>query len=239
MYRQYPRKAITDLYLVSDEPNFDPYGGWDGFWVDLTKVTPIKDIPMKEMKCDEVLKHWNFIKMQSQGTITDPVPPTIYNRLLEKIDISIIHEYNLQPEPVMKAGYSGQFSSEEEFKDKVVEPLLKRWGFKYQRQYPCEFIIGSQSHLCQIDFLVRDEKRILTLFEDKLKITSDKELSKAALQAKSYSLQLGVSTFVVASPEGFWIYRLEKAKEILIQKIDYSEFNVKNELLRNLIVKSR
>ena len=42
MYRQTPRKAIADLYSVSQDPWFDPFGGWTGFWVPLKKVTPIK-----------------------------------------------------------------------------------------------------------------------------------------------------------------------------------------------------
>jgi hypothetical protein len=37
MYRQAPRKAIADIYSVSEPPYFDPYGGWGGFWVPLKK----------------------------------------------------------------------------------------------------------------------------------------------------------------------------------------------------------
>jgi len=38
-------------------------------------------------------------------------------------------------------------------------------------------------------------------------------------QAKSYALQLGVGGFVVASPEGFWIYKLDRNKEVPIANI--------------------
>lgn len=239
MYRQFPRKAITDLYYVSDDSYFDPFGGWDGFWVELKKLTSLKDISMSEMKCDSILKEWNFVKMQSQGTITDPVPNSVFNHLLERIDKNILNDYNITPEPLANAIHSGQFSSEEEFEDKVIEPMLKRWGLKFQRQSPCEFIIGSQSHICQIDFLVRDEIGLITLFENKVRIANEKELSRAVLQAKSYSLQMGISSFIVASPEGFWVYNLNKNKESLLEKLEFSEFEKNSERMKSIISRLR
>ena len=223
MYRQTPRKAIADLYYVSQEPWFDPFGGWTGFWVPLRKITSIKDITMVDMKHDEVLKQWSFVKTSSQGVSTAPMPYFAYNRLLELIDENIKKEFNLTPEITTISAQTKniiEFKDEKDFEDKVIDPLLKRWGFKHHRQYPCEFAIGSQHHTCQVDFLVKDSNNEnITLFEDKIRIANEKELNRAVLQAKSYALQLGMGGFVVASPEGFWIYKLSRNKEELIEVI--------------------
>ncbi len=90
-----------------------------------------------------------------------------------------------------------------------------------------------------MDFIIRDERGTLTLFEDKLEILNDARLQEAVLQAKSYSLLLGINNFVIASPEGFWIYKLDKNNEILLEKISSNEFKEKEEGMRDLILKLR
>lgn len=225
MYRQTPRKAITDLYYVSQEPWFDPFGGWTGFWVPIKKITSIKDISMVDMKHDEVLKQWSFVKTSSQGVSTAPMPFFAYNRLLDLIEKDTKEKFNLQKEITADSPQGEnkniiEFKDEKEFEDKVIDPLLKQWGFKHQRQYPCEFVVGSQRHICQVDFIVKDDNNDnIIIFEDKIRIANEKELNRAVLQAKSYALQLGMGGFVVASPEGFWIYKLERNKEVLISMI--------------------
>lgn len=239
MYRQAPRKAIADIYRVSESPYFDPYGGWGGFWVPLEKITPINDITMVEMKHDLILGKWGFAKCSSQGVVTAPVPYSIYNRLLELIGKDVCERNNLTSEPVAKTVSSGQYATEEEFEDDVLEPLFRHWGFKFQRQFPCYFTIGTQYHTCFVDFLVQDPKGTVTLFEDKIEILNDIQLHKAILQAKSYSLLLGINNFVIASPEGFWIYKLDKNNEILLEKISSDEFKEKEESIRELLLNLR
>jgi hypothetical protein len=220
MYRQTPRTAITDIFHVYQNPLFDPFGGWKGFWVPLRKITPVKDITMTEMKHDNVLKRWSFVKTSSQGVSTAQMPYFAYNRLLELIDSDIKQKFDLKPEENSIAVISNdnniiEYKDEKEFEDKVIDPLLRRWGFKHQRQYPCDFVVGSQHHICQVDFLVRDsDNEDIILFEDKIRIANEKELNRAVSQAKSYALQLGLGGFVVASPEGFWIYKLDRNNEV-------------------------
>jgi len=52
-------------------------------------------------------------------------------------------------------------------------------------------------------------------------------------------LLLGINNFVIASPEGFWIYKLDKNNEILLEKISSNEFKEKEEGMRDLILKLR
>ena len=195
---------------------------------------------MVDMKHDEILKQWSFVKTSSQGVSTAPIPYFAYNRLLELIDEDVKKEYDLNPEITATTTQPNEiieFKDEREFEDKVIDPLLKRWGFKHQRQYPCEFVIGSQHHTCQVDFLVKNDKNEnIILFEDKIRIANEKELNRAVLQAKSYALQLGMGGFIVASPEGFWIYNLDRNKEVLLNKI--ASDNIKEiEEMKSLILK--
>jgi len=94
---------------------------------------------------------------------------------------------------------------------------MKQWGFEYRRQHPCHFRVGSQYTRGRVDFYVRDERGLLTLFENKLRILKDEELRPAVEQAKSYALLLGSPSFVVASPEGMWLYSLERNDEKLVK----------------------
>jgi hypothetical protein len=146
----------------------------------------------------------------------------------------------LNPEPVATKGRSGQFTSEADFEEKVIEPMLKRWGFKYKPQYACRFRIGSQNHRGRVDFYVSDKDGSLTLFEDKFRIFNDEDLKLAVNQAKSYALLLGMPSFVVASPEGLWLYSLSKNEETLVKKLVFDEIDQKQEEeFRHLLLKIR
>lgn len=242
LYRTSPRKAITDILQVKTEPVFDPWGAWHGFWANLTRICSIDDIPFAEMQRDPVLGEWGIVKKKFVGTVTEPVPYVAYNQLVKKISSEVQARYKLEPEEVTKPvspseppeglrkfsqlptlatpEYSGRFALEAEFEEKVVVPLLKkRWNFKHHAQYGCPVWIGSQQHQLWVDFLVSDDERPLTLFEDKLRFINDEDLKSAVGQAKSYALLLGLSSFVVASPEGMWLYALDGNQERLEEPI--------------------
>lgn len=218
---------------------FDIWGAWDGFWVDLARVGAVEDITFAAMRADPVLSQWKLVRRQFQWTVTEPIPHSIYNRLLEKIPEPTRQEYELQPEPVAEVGGSGQFTSEAEFEEKIIVPLLKRWEFKYQAQHPCVFRFGSQDHRGRVDFLVSDERGRLTLFEDKFRIHNDHHLESAVAQAKSYALMLGLPSFVVAAPEGFWLYSLRQNVEQLELNVPGDALAEHEEELRSQILRSR
>ncbi len=240
MYRMSPRKAIADVYRIKDEPYFDPWGEWGGFVVPMEKVCAIEDISFPEMKKDHILGKWGLVRKHFVGTVTEPVPHSMYNRLLDKIPETTRDEYGLEYEPVATMESSGQFASEAEFEQKRIVPLLKHWGLKYQAQYPCLFRVGSQYHSGRVDFYVRDAAGPLTLFEDKVRIISDVELEPAVDQAKSYALLLGLPSFVVASPEGMWLYSLDRNQETLVRQVPASEFrDQQEEEFRDMLVRLR
>jgi len=217
-YRTAPHSALTDLFRIEDDPIFDPWGGWHGFWVKMKKIAPLPPITLREMKADSTLARWSLVRRQFQGSV-EAMPHTIYNRLLQEIPESIRKRHQLHPEVIAQAPQSGEFASEKDFEDRVVEPLLRQWGFSFNRQYLCDFQIGSQVIRGRVDFLVEDQHGPITLFENKFRILGDGDLRKATDQAKSYALQLGTPSFVVASPEGFWLYQLRAHRERLIMQM--------------------
>jgi hypothetical protein len=241
IYRTDPVKAITDIYRVKDKPRFDPWGGWRGFWVAVEKVCAIQDIRFEEMRKDPILGEWSTVKKFFIGAVAEPVPPIVYNRLLKRIPSTVRAKHDLGPAVVAgsESGpesmgadsppshrptlptpeLSGRFALEADFEEKVVIPLLKqRWKFKYQAQYSRPVWIGSQEHQLRVDFLVSDDEGPVTLFEDKLRIIGDEDLKPAVRQAKSYALLLGLPSFVVASPEGMWLYALDGNQERLVEQ---------------------
>jgi len=252
MYRKDPRKAITDIYRVKSEPYFTPWGGWWGFDADMTKVCAIEGITFADMRKDEVLGKWGTVKKFFVGVVAEPVPSIIYNGLLKKVPETLRKKHHLEfakvvkpesPEPppgltqlpTVAWDFSGQFPTEAKFEEEVIIRLLKKhWSFKYTGQYTCPFRIGSQDHQGEVDFLVSDKEGPLTLFEDKLHILNDKELNLAVAQAKSYALLLGLPSFIVASPEGMWVYALDRNQERLQLSADEGnrEEEIKNLLLR-------
>ena len=215
MYRTSPVKAVVHLLKVTDDPSFDPWGGWQGFWVDLEHLAEIPPVGFSTMRSDPVLGQWSSVRKQFTGSITDPVPHSVYNRLLELIPRQLCSDLSLEPEALSELPDSGSYTCEADFEEKVVSPLLRRWSFKYQYQYPCRFYVGSQASACRVDYYVTDEIGPVTLFEDKYKIVSPESLDEAMRQGKSYALMFGLPSFVVCAPEGIWVYSLDRNVESL------------------------
>ena len=217
-YRTAPTKAITDVFVVAEDPYFEPFWSYDGFRVWMNHVCRIPDIPFSEMRLDPVLKEWGIIRAQFQGVVAEPVPYRMYNRLLELIPAELRVEHGLTSEVVSTASSAGDFGSEAEFDEKFIAPLLDKLGLKHSYQHNCRFALGSQVVHGRVDFFVSDERGPLTLFEDKIRIRDDKELKAARDQGASYALQLGLPSFVIAAPEGLWVYRLNKNIPELVRR---------------------
>ncbi len=125
IYRLSPRKAITDIFRVTEDPVFDPWGAWDGFWVQLERLCSLEDITFYEMQSDAILGEWGIVRKRFQGTVTEPIPHSIYNRLLERISEPVRRKFGLTAEPVAPVGSSGKFTSEADFEDRVCSAPLK------------------------------------------------------------------------------------------------------------------
>ncbi|GAB4215219.1 MAG: hypothetical protein OHK0022_54850 [Roseiflexaceae bacterium] len=111
---------------------------------------------------------------------------------------------------------------EREFENRVIIPLLKRWGLPYEKGYPCK-LDAQRSGI--IDFLVftEDGGQELTLFENKSGLRTNNQLSKASAQASRYADSLELRSFVLAAPEGLWIYRYSEGKAQLEHRFTPAE----------------
>lgn len=122
-------------------------------------------------------------------------------------------------------------SSEGEVDMKCIEPLLKGWKFNYVPQRPCKIREGHETREGQIDFYLHDKEGPLTIFEDKATIKSDDDLKNARAQARSYCIGLYifedimVNSFVIASKEGLWIYRIRNNEDVLVQRANPRALN--------------
>lgn len=143
------------------------------------------------------------------------------------------------PAPVATAPTVGPFASEKEFEAAVIVPLLDGLGWPYQREYTFQLTLGTQSHVGRIDFLVSDQDGPITLIENKLQILNDKDLEFARGQARSYASSLELSTFVVAAPQGMWVYAFERGKPQLKRKFEHDALRQCPQELRELLIASR
>lgn len=68
---------------------------------------------------------------------------------------------------------------------------------------------------------------------------NEKELEAAVRQGKSYALMLGLPGFVVASPEGIWIYSLNRIQEKLEKNVPVDELAAREKEVRSLLLSLR
>jgi hypothetical protein len=138
------------------------------------------------------------------------------------------------------AGPLSPFASEADFEETVVAPLLAGWGLPFERQFPVAFYIGSQPYRGRVDFLVRDAAgRPVTLLESKARITTESALRAAVGQGRSYALNLGLPSFVVAAPEGWWVYSLDGPQERWEATVWPHELAAQGAALRDLLLALR
>ena len=216
MYESAPVKAIRTIYVVENWPYFDPWWAWGGIKVNLTKLTEVPEIAFSWMRGNAELSKWSVIQRQFQGVISEPMPHACHNELVSQIPLEIREQYGIHEELVSAVSYSGEFATEAQFEDEIVEPLLRAWGISFTRQFPVKCYFGTQRVTGYVDFILKHEDRPIGLFENKLRIVSDQDLRSAINQAKSYSLMLGLKSFVVGSPEGLKLYSLNGVEEVLL-----------------------
>lgn len=94
------------------------------------------------------------------------------------------------------------------FEETVIVPLLNQWGMRFRRQARGALNMSSRRY-GRIDFLVHrpNNSAPLTLFENKAQIISERDLALAKAQAIRYAKAWHLRSFVVAAPEGLWVFR--------------------------------
>jgi hypothetical protein len=243
IYRMAPQKAITDLFVTAGPPFCDPLNYWD-VMVPIKRLARIQPITFADLRADKVLGDWSVIRRRFQGVRCEPIPDLYFNRLVELLPCTIRRKLDLEPVTISIMGRAGNYGTEAEFSVEVVEKLFKQCGLPIDPQWPCPVRVGHQVIVGRADYQVRDGRAPLTVVECKLRIRSDGsagnlDLDRTIDQAKSYALHLGLPSFVVASPEGFWVYSLERNQHKLELRIPGDRWEDRAGELKRLLLEIR
>jgi thioredoxin 1 len=125
---------------------------------------------------------------------------------------------------------------EAQLEDVVLIPLFAAWGWTVQRQAACVMGDGQRGRIDLLVFEHADAPPI-TLVESKRAIRSAYELQQAVTQAHAYAGSLGLSAFLIAAPQGIWMYRCDRAQAVCVRRftsldVHYSPEHLRQALLR-------
>jgi hypothetical protein len=100
------------------------------------------------------------------------------------------------------------YRTERDFEQRVIAPVIEAWGCKSRTQVTRLVYRGKQRVSGRIDFVIHrpQSRAVLTVLEAKREIRSVPQLYHAAYQAESYARALRLPHFVIAAPEGCWIF---------------------------------
>ena len=129
--------------------------------------------------------------------------------------------------------------SELAFETTQLEPVLKRAGVRYQRQFITPIQVGRSLYQARIDFYLHDEQGILSIIESKKAIMTSEELAQAIVQAKSYALPLGAPSFLIAAPQHIWLFSLHRNCETLEKEYTLATFKRNASQLRTHLLAYR
>jgi hypothetical protein len=108
--------------------------------------------------------------------------------------------------------------------DVVLIPLFAQWGWTVQRQAACTLGANQRG---RIDLLVFDHPDAppITLVESKRVIRGAYELQQAVTQAQAYARSLGLPSFLIAAPQGIWVYRCDGAQAVCVRQFTSLELH--------------
>lgn len=239
-YQAAPHKAITQLLRVKHDPYFDPWSAWEGFWAAAENTAEFPPLPLEQIRLDPLLSRWETLEQcRRHNVVTAPMPTAVYNRLLSYLPDAALAAADLRPAPVGPAPDSGWYAVKEEFGQKVVEPLLHGWAFAFEARYRCQCPLGRQNYPGHVDYLVRDAVGPITLFETQTHLLTEADQQAAAERVRPYALLLGLPTFVLAAPEGLWLYAVQRGEAALERRFTLDEVIAGPHVLRNLLLAQR
>ena len=138
-------------------------------------------------------------------------------------------------EPVL-----AEFADEQDFERRFLEPLLRKWGWSSQAQYPYKVHVGSGGETTlYVDQYVRDEQGRITLVESKRELRTPAQHNKALEQALSYARQLRFESVVLAAPQGLWLYQRDMYDHWLVHHETLEELLRPESTMRKKILERR
>lgn len=175
-----------------------------------THTNTIQTIQSRKISLNEVTLFWDSFLDEIS---TKSRRLTIENTA--KAPIKTQSQANIQTQDI---------STESDFETHILSHFIESLGWTSQPQYNFKEMSGSQYKTFIVDQYIERDGEAFTLFESKKSISTERELSTAAGQARSYALHLGIGCFIVAAQEGLWVYSLKKGKSKCIQKFTFDDF---------------
>ncbi len=204
MYLRTPVSAISSVWRSQSVGFIDPFF----YFYRCTFVgqpKKISRIPIQKIKADPVLGKMPIVSKNMQGINGVELKPSEYNYIVKISGIDVPKLEYASPE----SGYD--YENEKEVEEKLIKPLISKLGYSendYMRQMYIE--IGNHNHALIPDFVLNPissggHYSGFAIIEAKRSITSDKQLNKTKIQARSYAKLLGTKYAVIASMEKIWV----------------------------------
>lgn len=224
MYCLRPRSAIIAIYRCGsdayEDPMWEPWG--KNQWAELRDRIAIPQITLQEMKKDRILKDWSLVRTQFKGMLRHRVSNVVWDRIKEIVmekDDEIgkqLSEYSKSAKGIRTIHSAKSNITELAFEEQILIPLLQDLGWQLdksiKRQHEMRIKVGSgfpQRAIADfVGFSDTLERQTILIVENKRQITTEKHLRDAVEQCESYAGKLRCSRFVIAAPQGIWVYNL-------------------------------
>ena len=208
MYCLSPRSCIHSIWRAATPGFFDPFFHYYKS-VYITKPVIVPAITIHEMQKDEKLSQLPLVKANMQGINGRVIEKSYYDRILALLKEKGAETEKLPcltDEPI----HDAILKNEEDVEHSLLEPLLKRLGYKetdWKRKVSIRAGRGSNIYPDYVIFPneTPNNESGYWIWEAKLTITSRKQLQIDFGQAKSYARGLVCKGMGLISKEGVWL----------------------------------
>lgn len=214
MYAVAPRSHIESIWRIVGDGFSDPFF----YFHSIGRIghrLPISPISFRTLASHPVLSKNGTVRGCFTGANGRRFPLNDFKELIKHLCASGF-DASAIPMPNDHSFVEGaELQSERDVEERLVEPLLLQLGYgkdDWRRQLPLRMGRGERTYP---DYVVLprgkpgDEAGVF-LVEAKFALSTEKEIEKAFIQAKSYALRLQVEAFVLAAREGVWVYHKPK-----------------------------
>ncbi len=211
MYLVAPRRCIDSVWRACSDGFIDPFFHYHSM---VTACGRIKTEPVTyaELKEDSLLGQKSAVRAHFQGPSSKAAFTVEEYEAILKIMEGKGQDISLLPRiPVSNYSPSVELLTERDVEVHLIEPLLKRLGFKesdWVRQMPVKMGRGERNYP---DYAVgaktkRGEESAKMVLESKYQLSAHGEFIDAFYQTKSYALRLQSTIMAMAAREGVWVF---------------------------------
>ena len=207
MYCTRPIGKITRIYQV-ESVTCDPLAPWKGHWAVINLIPGGKcALDFKDMKAHPKLGQISMIRGQFQGVTVRELRPYEYMDLR-----TVLIEQGLDPTVLAPASAESlvdrpSIANERDLDLNHVKPLFESMGFALAYNDAIPIYTGRGTTHVRPDFVVRDSRnRVVAIIENKVNTVHIRDQDAAWNQARSYGLQLGAASIIIASPDAIRVY---------------------------------